>query len=550
MLDLIIKNGKIVDGTGNPWFYSDIGIKDGIINIIGNLSAKKAKKIIDLNSLGGRLTIFDYRDPKPSFIVAPGFVDVHNHSDDTILTGKEADSMLMQGVITLIIGNCGSSLAPLKEEHKDFIIKRLSKIIDKEEITWNSFGEYLEKLNKVGLANNVVPLVGHENIRRCVMGTDERAALPHEIKEMGKLLTEALESGAAGLSTGLEFSPARSANKEELEELVSLVAKHDGVYATHIRNRDQFYDLAVTEALQLARKTGVKFQFSHLNFKEGATKGTWKRVIEMVERARELEGLDITTDCIPYQYGPGNYLALFPEWFLKDGLDIAIEKLKDKNIRNRLRGDCDRYWRFIHRGEWNRVMLTKSLSHPELIGKTFEEISKILEKDPWDVFFDILVEEGKNVEGGFGYLMGWNFSEVHVREQLIHPLFMLASDGKAMSAKGKLAEINQNPASFGWVPRILGYYVRQEKLLSLEEAIRKMTSMPCQKFGLKNRGILKKGMIADIVIFNPASIDDLSSPLVPNRYPRGIEYVLVRGEVVVKNGEYNGKTVGTLIIRN
>ncbi|MBE3095334.1 MAG: amidohydrolase family protein, partial [Actinobacteria bacterium] len=545
MFDLIIKNGKIIDGTGNPWFKDDIGIKKGMIETIGNLSIAKAKEIIDLNNLGK--TSIDYRNLKPSLVVSPGFIDVHTHSDDSILTGKLADSMIMQGVITLTIGNCGKSLAPVNKNNKDLVLKWLDKIIDSEEVNWNSYGEYLSKLDKVGLVNNIVPLVGHDAIRRCVMGSEERTALPDEIKKMGVLLEESLEFGAAGLSTGLEFSPGRSANEEELEELVFLVAKHNGVYASHIRNRDQFYEEAVTDALQLARKTRVKFQFSHLNYKVGASEGIWKRVMEMVERTRELEGLDITTECTSYRYGPGSYLALFPEWFLKDGLEMAIEKIKDKEIRNKLRVDCDRYWRYIHRGEWDRVMLTNSITHPELIGKTFEEISEIQKKDPWDCFFDVLADEGKNVESGFNYVMGWNFDESHIREQLIHPLFMFHSDARAMSAKGKLAEINRLPASLGWAPRILGNYVRQEKLLSLEEAIRKMTSMPCQKFNLKKRGILKEGMIADITIFNPASIQDLSSPLFPNRYPEGIEYVIIGGEIVVRNGEYNEKTVGRVL---
>ena len=545
MLDCIIRNGKIVDGTGNPWYFSDIGIKDGLIAKIGDLSGEDAKRIIDLREAEN--TVLDLRNPYPSMIIAPGLVDAHGHSDGTVLTGSKADSMIKQGVVTLVMGNCGMSVAPVNNKNRSSITKKmLGGIVSSEkEVTWSTFEEYLDCLDRNGLVNNVVAMVGHDAIRQAVIGSEERTATPQEIKAMVRLVVEAMEAGALGVSTGLEFPPARAANMNELRAIVAVAVQYNRIYATHIRNRDQFYESAVAETLRIARETGVKLQMSHLNFKTGASKGTWSRVMNMIAQAREYEGIDVTTDGIPYQYGPGSYLALFPDWFIKDGIEQAVVKLKDKNIRNRLRVDCDRYWRFIHLGEWERVMLSYSKTHLDWVGKTLAEISAVTKKDAWDCFFDILADDGTDAEGL--NLIGWNFDEDHVRQQLTHPLFMLASDAFVASTAEPLASINKNPAAFGWAARILGRYVRQEKVLSLEEAIRKMTSFPCQKFGLKQRGLLKEGMIADIVVFNADTIQELGSPLIPNIYPIGVEYVLVGGEVVVDQGQFTGKTVGRVL---
>ena len=457
--------------------------------------------------------------------------------------------MIRQGVVTQVVGLCGSSPAPLNDKNRDAVSRQYKPALTpSDKITWESFGEYLKEVDKLNLPSNVVHFVGHKPIREVVMGGEQRPASTNEIEEMKSHTSEAMQVGAFGLSSGLEFPPARSAEPKELKELASVVARYDGIYNTHMRNRDQFYELSTQEALQVARDTGVNLELSHLNAKTGHSKGAWFRVMDMVEYARNYEGIDVATECIPYKWGPGSYLAPLPDWLLADGIQEAKIKLQNEENRALLRTDCDRYWRFINKGEWDRVRLTSSESHPELVGKTFVEMSEELGEDPWNCYFDILVDEIEEVGQATGlHLLGKLFDESHVRNMISHPLFMLSSDATAVKNTGPLLDVANGLAEFSWVAKILGYYVRQEKLLKLEEAIRKMTSFPAQKFGLKNRGILKEGMKADVVLFNPETIQETGTLSYPNKYPIGIEYVFVNGELVVDQGRYNEGTAGKLL---
>lgn len=547
MFDTIIRNGRVFDGAGNPWFKADVGIKDRTIARIGDLSSAEAHRIIEAKpaGLGG-----DPRNPFTHLAVAPGFIDCHNHGDFTLFAGASADSMIRQGVVTQVVGNCGYSPAPINDNTRHYVSQVIrGGLASKDEITWTSFGQYLDVLESTGLVTNVSHFVGHNTIRRAVIGPEERPATDDEIERMKVFLTEAMEAGAVGLSAGLEFFPARCTEPEEIKKLCEVVASFGGIYSPHIRNRDQFYERAVEEGLWVGRETGVGLQLAHLNCREnnGAADGAWERVVDLLERARDIEGLDVTTDCIPYAWGPGAYLQIFPDWLLNDGIEATVEKLKDPRIRQVLRGDCDRYWRFIHRGQWERVILSTSNAHPEFTGKTYAEISRLWDKDPWDCFFDMVIDEGADAEGLGMY--GRLFTEQHVQDMVTHPLFMLASDAYPQAADGPLAEVAKNLGSFGWTSKILGQYVREEKILSTEEAIRKMTSFPARKFGFKNRGLLNEGMAADIVVFDPDVITETGTIDCPNRYPTGIAYVMVNGELVVDKGSYTGGMNGEVIRR-
>ena len=545
MFDYIICNGKVIDGTGNPWQAADVGVKNGKIAAIGNLSkAEAAQKILCKGAPLG----CDQRNPFPHLVVAPGFIDCHSHGDRTLLFEAEADSMIRQGVTTQIVGHCGSCPAPVCDENRAHICRWLpGKGGSDSEVCWSSFGEYLDVLDKTPLTTNVSHFVGHNTIRMAVIGDIGRAATADDIVLMQNHVEEAMEAGAVGLSSGVEFFPGRCSEPSELKELCRIAAKFDGLYSPHIRNRDQYYEKAIEEVLWIVRETGVNLQFAHLNCREntGATKNAWHKVMALVDRARDLEGLDVATDCIPYAWGPGGYTTILPDWFLKDGIKKALNLLEDHQVRRRLRVESDRYWRFIHRGQWDRVILSHSSSHPEFNGKTFDKIAGVWGKDPWDCYFDILKDEGENAAGL--HLYGRLFTEAHVRDMITHPLFMVASDAYAQNAEGPLADFSKNLGSFGWTARLLGYYVREEGLLPIQEAIRKITGFPAQKFGLKDRGLLREGMAADIVVFDPDVITETGTIDFPNRYPTGIEYVFVNGRLAIEKGEYTGGTHGRLI---
>ncbi len=548
MFDFIISNGKVVDGAGNPWFLADIGVKDGVIAAIGNLSGAEAARTISCKSSG---LSCDQRNAFPHLVVAPGFIDCHSHGDQTMLAGAEADSMIRQGVTTQIVGNCGFCPAPICGDNEGIVCNWLQdqQTESTSDIGWANFGSYMDALEQTQLTTNIVQFAGHSTIRQAVIGDIGRTADSDDIDAMKKLVAEAMEAGAVGLSAGIEFFPGRCSEPEELKELCAVVAGYDGIYAPHIRNRDQYYEKAIEEVLWIARQTGVNLQFAHLNCRENtaATQYAWHRIMALVERARDIEGLDVTTDCIPYAWGPGGYMTILPDWFLKDGLKSALALLNDPDVRRRLRVESDRYWRFIHRGQWERVILSTCKSHPEFVGKTFVRISELWGKDPWDCYFDILTDEEEEAHGL--HLYGRLFTEEHVRDMITHPLFMVASDAHAQNAEGPLAGVSKNMGSFGWTARLLGYYVREERLLPLEDAIRKMTGFPAQKFGLKDRGQLREGMAADIVLYDQEVITETGTIDFPNRYPTGIEYVLVNGRLAIDRGEYKGETHGKLIRR-
>ena len=545
MFDYLILDGKIVDGSGNPWYKADLGIKDGRIEAIGNLAGAQAGRTI---SCTGAALSCDQRNAFPHLYVAPGFMDCHSHGDRTMLAGPEADSMVRQGVTTQIVGHCGSCPAPVCPANEGTVCNWLKDPEGADiDPVWAGFGQFMDSVEKAPLTTNIVQFLGHNTLRQAVMGDVARAATGQEIEAMQNLVQEAMEAGAAGLSSGVEFYPGRCSEPEEIKELCAVVAKYNGVYSPHIRNRDQYYAKAIEEVLWIARQTGVNLQFAHLNCRENtaAAKDAWQQIVWLVERARDLEGLDVATDCIPYAWGPGGYTTILPDWFLQDGLGKAMELLKDPQVRRRLTAESDRYWRFIHRGEWERVILSTCNSHPEFLGMTFTRISEIWGKPPWECYFDILADEGEEAHGL--HLYGRLFTEEHVREMLTHPLFMVASDAFAQNAVGPLADVSKNLGAFGWTARLLGYYVRENKLLPLEEAVRKMTSFPAQKYGLKERGQLREGMAADIVIFDGEVINEAGTIDFPNRYPTGIEYVWVNGQLAVDQGEYAGGTHGKLI---
>ena len=371
MLDLLIRGGTLVDGTGGLRRLGDVGIAGDRIVAVGTLTGAEAARTIDA---AGK-------------IVSPGFIDPHSHSDFTLFANPEFQSTVRQGVTTEIVGNCGLGSSPVSDASRSLVADRLAEYAFEGPVTWTSTGEHLAAVDALGTSANTAWFVGHNAIRLAA-GVTGRDVTEAQLRQMSGLVAEAMDAGALGMSTGLEFEPGRLAGAEELRTLVGVVGAAGGIYASHIRNRDAALQAAVDEFLGLIEGSGAGGQISHLNVRDntGAAPGAWERAVETLGRARA-GGLDVLADATPLTSGDGVAAAILPPWLTDDGPAVAAERLRDRSVRRRLRTDCDRYWRFIQRGEWHRVRLLSSAEYPELCGLTFPEIANRLHEDAWDAFF-------------------------------------------------------------------------------------------------------------------------------------------------------------------
>lgn len=532
--DLVVAGGLVVDGSGRSAYKADIGIVDGKIAEIGVLDPS-GSEVVDALGL----------------VVAPGFIDMHSHSDFVLLVNPRAESKVRQGVTTEVIGNCGGSAAPalgLAEEG----IRRTAGLYGLEP-TWTSFGEYLECLEK-GIAVNVAALVGHGTIRRCVMDLEERAPTGGELEEMRRLVAQAMAEGAFGLSSGLVYPPGRYAETEELVELCRVVAEHGGIYASHIRGERETMLEALREALTIGEEAGVAVQISHHPAKIGAW-GRSPKTLAMMDEAGT-RGLDITCDLHPYVAGSTGLSALLPPWAQAGGPQRIVERLRAPEERERMRrdmieekvpgpGPCG----LVKRGMWNKIVVS---SYPEdwPVGRTLADIAEEKGVDPFDAYFDLLLES--EAAGG---VLGFYYNEEDIRNVLRHPRSVVGSDGYALAPYGVLGRGRNHPRSYGTFPMIFRKYVRGEsrpelmyddgaRVLSLEETVMKMTSAPAKKLKLGDRGLIRPGMWADLVVFDPEIIADTATYLDPYRYPIGVEHVLVNGVSVIRGGEHTGELPG------
>jgi N-acyl-D-amino-acid deacylase len=363
------------------------------------------------------------------------------------------------------------------------------------------------------------------------------------------MVREAMEAGALGMSTGLEFEPGRQAPAAEVIRLAKVVGQYDGYYASHIRNRDAHVQEAVEECLAIVRASGTHGEISHLNVRHntGAPEGAWQRAADTMEEARR-GGLDVLADMTPFPHGTGSMASILPPWVREGGPAHTAKLLSEPAVRARLRTDCDRYWRFIHRGEWHRVRLLSSVEYPELCNKTFVEISDVRHKDPWDCYFDILAAAGPRLDSLS--LVALLFTEEHLAEMLRHPLFNLAVDGNSSRVDGPLADQTRSPIHFAGMTHYLTHHVREQRTLPLEQVIRKMTSMPANHFGLRDRGVIRAGLKADVAVFDFDRLEDVSTLEQPVAYVRGVEHVLVNGIAVVEDGRHTGARPGQNLLRS
>ena len=525
--DIIIKNGSIIDGTGVGIQIGDLGIIGNKIHSIGHLKDKTASIIIDAKD----------------HIVSPGFIDIHTHTDVELLVNPNAESKIFQGVTTEVSGNCGYSPFPLNEN--DFEEYR-NDLIDKYglNVNWQNLTDFLNALEENKISINYATFTGHGNLRSFVVGKNDVTASADEIIRMKDVLNQTMSEGSLGLSTGLEYAPGSYASTEELIELNKIVSQNDGVYATHIRDEEDTVEEAVKEALEICEKADVSTQISHL---KANYKSNWHKIdniLNMIHNASD-SGMPVKADRYPYiAYGTG-LTSFLPLWSRQGDTDEILDRLINKNDSNKIQEFVESKGKSI--GGWDLVVISScnSEKNKKLEGRSILDCSESTNKYPYEFIRDLLIEERNKVG-----IVGFGMSEDNLKKVLSSSLVMIGSDGNAVSPKGKLGEGKPHPRYYGTFPRVLGKYSRKEGLFDLPTAIKKMTSMPAQKLGIKKRGVISRNNFADIVVFNPDTIIDNATFTNPHQLATGIEYVIVNGKVIVNKGLHTEIRSGTVIRKN
>ena len=527
--DILIRNAKVVTGTGAPWIEADIGIKNGIVERIGYLPHAQADRVIDAQGL----------------FAAPGFIDMHNHSDLAILSYPEAGNALLQGVTTLVIGNCGFSAAPVLPERLEVFREHWARLAPfPVEITWSSFAEYLRVVEEKRPGVNIAPLVGHNTVRLNAMGIENRAPTEGELEEMRRLVAEAMEAGAFGMSTGLIYVPGVFSRTEEIVELAKVVAHYGGIYATHMRSESDRLVEAVEEALRIGREAGVQVEISHLKAAGRENWGKVRYVLSLVEDAR-FRGLEVTCDAYPYTAGMTGLSALLPPWALEGGPEEMLRRLEDPSTRRRIIDELVKgavtgtSERLAALAGWRGIVIAYSDSCKECEGRSIAEIASMWGEDPAEAMLDLLLRDRGRTSVVLNLM-----NQDDVDYVVTHPLVMIGSDSWVAPPRGK-----PHPRFFGTFPRVIRRYVVEKGVLTLEEAVRKMSAMPATKLGLWDRGLLLPGFAADIVVFSLEEIRDRASYENPTEPPSGVRYVIVNGEVAVEDGELTGARAGRVLRR-
>ena len=526
--DLVITNGHIIDGTGSPWYSGDLGIRDGRIAAIGNLSSAARKRTIDA---AGK-------------VVAPGFIDMLGQSEMTIMVDPHLPSKIYQGITSEITGE-GSSIAPLN----DAIIQSDRSGYDHFKINpdWRTFRQYFARIEKQGMGINLASYVGATQVRRMVLGDNDVQPTPAQLDQMKALVRDAMKDGAVGVSTSLEYAPAPYAKTDELIALASEAGKYGGIYATHMRNESDSVLEAIDEALRIGREGHLPVEIWHIKV---AGKNNWGRMPEVVAKinAARAAGADVTADTYAYTAWYNDFSAFIPPWAHDGGTPKLVERLKDPAARARIRKDMitpSRDWD----NEWQEIpgpeaIMIGAVENPALLsmqGKRLSEIAKLWNKDPIDALCDFLIQDPSTGVAVFG------MSQPDVTLALQQPWVAIDNDSEGTSPEGILGQAHPHPRAYGTFPRILSKYVREEKALTLEDAIRKSSALPAQRMRLTDRGVLKEGMWADVVIFDPATVHDRATFDNPNQLSEGMEYVLVNGIPVIDQGKMTKALPGKVL---
>jgi dihydroorotase/N-acyl-D-amino-acid deacylase len=527
--DLVITNGHIIDGTGSPWYSGDVGIRDGRIAAIGVLAGAARKHTIDAKGQ----------------VVAPGFIDMLGQSETTILVDPRLPSKIYQGITTEITGE-GGSAAPLN----DTIIANDRPAYQHYKISpdWQTFRQFFAKLEKQGMGINLASYVGATQVRRMVLGDADVQPTPEQLEKMKALVRDAMRDGAVGVSTSLEYAPAPYAKTEEIIALASESSKYGGIYATHMRSEGDAVLESIDEALRIGREAHVPVEIWHFKVAGKSNFGRMPELIARVNKARAA-GQDVSADTYAYTAWSNSMSAFVPPWVHDGGDAEMVERLKDQPTRARIRKemqtpskDWDNEWDEIKGPD--DIMIT-AVQNPELKkfqGKRLTEVAKVMGKDPIDTLFDLLIEDK-----GFTSVAVFGMSEPDVALALQQPWVSVDNDSSGTSPEGILGEEHPHPRAYGTFPRILRKYVREEKKLSLEDAIRKFSALPAQRMRLIDRGVLKQGMWADVVVFDPDKVRDVATFDDPNRLSEGMDFVLVNGTPVIENGKMTAALPGKVL---
>jgi N-acyl-D-amino-acid deacylase len=527
--DVVIQHGRIIDGTGSPWYSGDIGIRQGRIAAIGNLAGAPAKYTINAHGM----------------VVAPGFIDMLGQSEMTILVNPHLPSKIYQGITTEITGE-GSSAAPVNEDllkadrvgYEHYGIKP----------DWRTFHDYFARLEKQGMGINLASYVGATQVRRMVLGDADHAPNAAELEKMRALVREAMRDGAVGLSTSLQYAPAPYAKTEELIALAAEAARSGGIYATHMRSEGDAIIPALDEAIRIGREAHIPVEIWHLKTAGKANWGRMPEVIAHIQQARD-SGVDITADTYAYPAGFNTFSAIIPPWAHDGGDAKLIERLQDPAMRARIRnemetpgGNWDNEWQEVTGPE---SILVGAVANPKLLplqGKTIAEIAKLWNKDPFDTIFDLLIEDR-----AFTNVAIFMMSEPDIALALAQPWVSICNDSEGTAPDGLLGNEHPHPRAYGTFPRILRKYVREEKKLTLPDAIRKFSALPAQRMRLVDRGVLKEGMWADVVVFDPDTIRDVATFEKPNQLSEGMRFVLVNGVPVIEEGKMTNALPGKVL---
>ena len=520
--DVIIRNGTIYDGSGDAPFVGDIGIRGDAIAEVGKLTAARGETEIDAGGLA----------------VAPGFINMLSWAVDELLVDPRSQSDIRQGVTLEVFGE-GSSWGPWSDTMKKE--RREGQGDIKYEIAWTTLGEYLEHLERRGVATNVSSFVGATTLRVHEVGYEDRRPTPEELDRMRALVRQAMEEGALGVGSSLIYSPAYYAKTDELVELCKVAAEYDGAYISHIRSEGEHFLEAVDELITIARRAGIRAEIYHL---KASLESNWPKmdqVIEKVEAARK-EGLPITADMYLYTATSTGLDALMPPWVQEGGHDAWVERLKDPAIRARLKNDNE--FGFDERSPRDVLLVSfKNDALKRLTGKTLAEVAASRGTSPEDTVMDLVIEDDSRVGVVYTSVM----SEENIRKQIRLPWVSFGSDGGSMAPEGVFLKSGTHPRAYGNFARLLGKYVREEKVIPLEEAIRRLTSLPATNLKIKQRGRLAPGYFADVVVFDPATIQDHATFEKPHQYATGVRHVFVNGTQVLKDGEHTGATTGRFV---
>jgi N-acyl-D-amino-acid deacylase len=527
--DVVIRGGTIYDGSGSPPFVGDLAIRGDTIAAIGSLGNARGRVEIDAAGLA----------------VAPGFINMLSWATESLIADGRSQSDIRQGVTLEVFGE-GWSMGPLNEAMRREMLERQGDI--KYEIPWTTLGEYLEYLVRRGVSTNVASFVGATTVRIHVLGYENRPPTPEEMERMRQLVRQAMEEGALGVGSSLIYAPAFYASTEELIELCKVAAEYGGMYISHIRSEGNRLLEAIDELIRIAREAKIPAEIYHL---KAAGRANWPKLDEAIRRieAARAQGLRITANMYPYTAGATGLDAAMPPWVQEGGHRAWIERLKNPAIRQRvtreMRTPTDRWENlYLMAGSPENVLLVgfKNEALKPLIGKTLAEVARLRGRSPEDTIIDLVIEDDSRV-GAVYFLM----SEENVRKQIALPWMSFGSDAESLAPEGVFLKANPHPRAYGTFARVLGRYVREEKIIPLEEAIRRMTSLPAENLKLDRRGRLKVGYFADVVVFDPAKVQDHATYERPHQYATGVIHVFVNGVPVLRNGEHTGATPGRVV---